>query len=266
METSQLLYILTDDTLYRISSTNLNSETLGSGDNTVVIVATLAGLNLPSHATFSDFVSSDTLGLLATSNGLYRTSNGNDISTDPTNDAITGWTKVSLSEGYEGVTKLLPISSTDKSYEFASNGPGQVYALSSSVGLKSAAIHRFAILDVKAAAAITNNSIQLITNPYLRDADLTVFDVPFSYLGVYRNNFATNGATLLAGSSQYLTVEQQLEILPNALKIGVPFNYKSEKKVDAGLSDSLSELYGIERNSATGSWLMYGNFGLRTLE
>lgn len=255
---TQVLYVLTDVALFRIDATNLNEVT-----PTVSTIATLAGLNLPTHASFADFVASRTLGLLATSDGLYRTGNGNNVSTAANTSAV-GWVKVSLNSDYTGVSKLIPLSSTVQSYEFANSAPGQVYAITSSVSLKNSVIHRLAIKN--SATAVDATTVQLVSNPKSKDINNVVLNTPFSYLGVYRNVFATNGATLLAGASSYLTNNQHLKVLPNSLKVGVGFSASLEKAVDLNLSATASDLFGIERNSATGSWLVYGDFGLRSLE
>ena len=254
----QALYVLTDTTLDRINSTNLNEAI-----PTVSTIATLAGLNLPTHASFADFVASRRLGLLATSDGLYRTGNGNNVS-ESANTAAVGWAKIALNSDYTGVSKLVSLSSTLQPYEFATDRPGQVYAITSSVSLKNSVIHRFAIKD--SSAAVDATTVQLITSPLIKDINSVVLDAPFSYLGVYRNAFATNGATLLAGASAYLADKQHLKILPNALKVGTRVSASLEKSVDLSLADSASNLFGIERSSATGSWLVYGDFGLRSLE
>jgi len=254
----QALYILTNNALYRVDVTTLNNAT-----PTAVTIATLAGLSLPTHASFSDFIASDKLGILATSEGLYRTGNTFNVSTAATTTDV-GWTKMTLPFGFTGITKLLPLSSTVNPYEFASaTKPGQVYAMSSSVGLKNGAVYCFATERVN-GVAVSATSLQLVHNPLIKDIDGTVLHMPFSYTGVYRNNFATNGATLLALSSQYLKKHVELARLPLLLGVGASFNKKGQTTI-SGVAGGAA-IRGVERNSATGSWLVYGDKGLASLE
>ena len=254
----QVLYILTDNALYRIEATDLNLAT-----PTATMIATLAGLNLPDHASFADFIACDRLGLLAASHGLYRTGNGNNISTAADTDAV-GWTSVALPYGFSGVSKLIPLADSENIFQFAADGIGQVYVISSSVSLKSSALFSFATLDIKATAPITDDSFRLVSNPFSKDINGAVLENPFAHLGVLRNNFATNGATLLATSAQHLTTVAQCARLPLSLGLKAPFNKQGQKLIDTGLDGT--SIRGLVRSSATGSWIVYGNNGVSCLE
>jgi hypothetical protein len=254
-EDAQALYILTDDTLYRIDAADLNDAT-----PTATTLATLSGLGLPSYASFSDFVVSKTLGLLATSHGLYRTGDGNDISTEA-NEAAVEWVAVTLPDSFTGITKLLPIGKSALPYEFADDAAGQVYYIASTVSYQNAALGRLAITDASTAVAAT--TVQNVTHPVLKSGAGVVTDAPLTFLGNYRANFATNGATLLATSPQEVGQTTKLIRLPLKAGTGVPFSYQQEKEIDLGVEGNI---LGLTRNSATGSWLVYGDFGIKVLE
>lgn len=254
-EDAQALYILTDDTLYRIDAADLNDAT-----PTPKTLATLSGLGLPSYASFSDFVASKTLGLLATSHGLFRTGDENNIST-AANETAVGWAAVTLPSSFTGVTKLLPLGESALPYEFADDAAGQVYYIASTVSYQNAALGRLAITN--AATAVAATTVQDVTHPVLKSGAGVVTDGPLTFLGNYRANFATNGATLLATSPQEIGQTTKLIRLPLKAGTGVPFSYQQEKEIDLGVEGNI---LGLTRNSATGSWIVYGDFGLKVLE
>jgi len=257
-DNKQALYILTDDALYRIDATDLNDVT-----PTPKTLATVSGLGLASYESFSDFVASKTLGLLATSVGIYRTGNTKNIST-AANEADVGWTTVTLPSSFTGVTKLIPLSVIELPYKFADGATGQVYYIASTVSYQNAAVGRLVVFD--AATAVGADTVKDVAHPVIKNSDGTVTDGPFTFLGNYRGNFATNGATLLVTSPQQLTTEPKLVRLPLAAGAGASFNYQLEKEIDIGLGADASTVLGVTRSSATGSWLVYGDFGLRVLE
>lgn len=253
-----VLYILTDKVLYRVTSSTLNQ-----GNPTITTIATVAGLGLPSYASFTDFVASKRLGLLATSHGLYRTGNGNNIST-AANETAVGWTSVTLPTSYTSIVKLLPLSKSARPWEFADGEPGQVYYIAGKVGSHASALHCLAISD--ASAAIGATTVQFVVNPATKAVDGTVNHAPLAFLGNYRNCFVTHGGSFLVTSPQQLTTAPKLMRLPLTNGIGYGFNYLQEKEIELAPLQDATTINGVERNSATGSWLVYGDFGLQVLE
>jgi hypothetical protein len=253
-----VLYVLTDKALYRI-----DSSTLGQANPTITLIATIAGLGLPSYASFSDFVASKRLGLLATSHGLYRTGNGNNIST-AANETAVGWTSVTLPTSYTSIVKLLPLSKSALPYQFADGAPGQVYYIAGKVGSHASALGCLAINDASADVGAT--TVQAVVNPATKAIDGTVNHAPLAFLGNYRNCFVTNGGSFLVTSPQQLTTAPKLMRLPLSNGIGYGFNYLQEKEIELSALQDAGTINGVERNSATGSWLVYGDFGLQVLE
>lgn len=254
----QALYILTDTALYRIDAANLHAT-----NPTAVTLATLANMGLSTSDSFADFVSSKCLGLLATSAGLYRTGNSKNIST-ATNSTDAGWQKVTLPESYTGITKLIPLSTTMLPYQFADGASGQVYYVASSVGYQNAAVNRLAITD--ASTSVNSSTVQTVSYPIIKNSAGTAVNSPLLLLGAYRGNFATNGASLLATSPAQIGITAQLNRLPLDTGNGRGFSYLLQKSIDLGLGAQDSAILGLTRSTATGSWLAYGDFGLRSLE
>jgi len=253
-----ICYVLTDKALYRI-----NSSTLNLANPIITTIATVAGLGLPSYASFSDFIASKRLGLLATSHGLYRTGNGRSVS-NAQDETGVGWTLVTLPTSYTSIVKLLPLSKSALPYEFADGAPGQVYCIAAKVGSHASALHCLAISD--ASTAVGPTTVQSVVNPATKAIDGTVNHAPLAFLGNYRNCFVTHGGSFLVTSPQQLTTAPKLMRLPLANGIGYGFNYLQEKEIEMSALQDATTINGVERNSATGSWLVYGDFGLQVLE
>ncbi len=250
----ETLYVLTPTSLTRIESDDLNNDPASA--ITGRTIATPAGMGLPSSTTFSDFVASNFLGVLATSEGLYRTSNGLKVSEVVTN-VFGDWTNVLLPGGYTPVTRLIPVSATEFPYEFAGFGTqnGNLYVLNASVSEQAAAVYRFSVGD--ATVEVNNGALQLIQDQLLKDTT-----GPLAYLGTYRNHFYSDGALLTTSRSKNNT--------ENPLFQSFPLSYATQQKIfskgsvtpiDLGIG-AASALNNVVRNPSQGGWLMSGSFGL----
>jgi len=245
------IYVLTPTSLSRIASGALNTDP-GTAIVTTVI-ATPAGMGLPSWATFADFVASGTLGVLATSEGLYRISNGSSIAT-ATNVAAS-WTKVDLPGGYNSATRLIPVSSTELENNFAGTASGMLYVMSGSVGKKTSAVYRFSVAD--ATAGVNNGTLQLIQDQLLKNTT-----GPMAYLGDYRNFFYSDGALVTTTRSKTATENPIFQSFPLSYSTNNKiFSKSGVTNIDLGIGSSDSINMPV-RNTAQGGWMMTGSFGL----
>jgi len=139
----QFLYVLTDTILARIDLSDERNNFV-TGDIKGIQLASLDTVqDISSMGTFFDFAISEKLGLLATSMGLFRVGNGQDIA----RDVDIAWTKIAV-PAYDGssVRQILPISKTNRSKDFAREGcDGMVYVLSSEYCRDGAQVNRFAV-------------------------------------------------------------------------------------------------------------------------
>lgn len=245
------LYILTANKLDRISVSGglLPAVTIARADRLPVV-----------HGSFSDIAVSGAFGLLATSGGLLRVGNNGDISTAHNADSIN-WTSVTLPESVGPVTRIVPISPTGQEHEFAThdNG-GNIYILNAYVGYHQARVYRFTVKN--------------ITNTLVDDSTLTLFpdyfvkDKKSFYLNVgdYRNYLATDGALFFLSRSAYAPTKAApfLEVLRPDLFHAQRLSARTSTKVlEIEKATSIGRLL---RRSATGSWLISGDFGLQVNE
>ncbi len=245
------IYVLTPTSLSRIASNTLSGVAAGI---TGTVIATPAGMGLPSWATFADFVASGTLGVLATSEGLYRISNGSSIAT--ATNVSTNWTKVDLPGGYSSATRLIPVSSTELENNFAGNTiGGMLYVMSGSVGKKTSAVYRFSVAD--ATAGVNNGTLQLIQDQLLKDTT-----GPMAYLGDYRNFFYSDGAIVTTTRSKTAIENPVFQSFPLSYStLNKIFSKSGVTNIDLGIGASDSINMPV-RNTAQGGWMMTGSFGL----
>lgn len=243
------LYVLTPTSLVRITIDTLRTQPANNIGGT--IIATPTGLGLSSFATFSDFVASQTLGVLATSEGLYRVNNGQSITT--TTNLAANWVKVALPGGYTPVTRLIPVSATELANDFANTVSGNLYVLNGSVSGQTSALYRFAVND--ATAGVNGSTLQLIQDQVLKDVT-----GPLVYLGAYKNFFYSDGSLLSTTRSKNNTENITLQSLPLSYA-NMMYIRNSITPIDLGVG-AASAINNMVRNPAQGGWLASGSFGL----
>lgn len=232
------LYILTDKKLDRIDLTD-------SGFPAVTIARVEDVVGVAQNGAFLDVIVSDKLGLLATSGGLFRVSNGNTIQ-NPLPESIS-WVFVPVPEGYGPILQLVGFSMTGFSQDVARVGGGNVYALSAYLGKYQAQLNRFAIKSVE------NNEIDETTVLPIRD--LRIKDTLAGYVNFAgpRNLFASDGSIVFGASNRDLQKNP-------FVKAG--FLKKSFVTVPIDISYG-SLCAGVLRNTALGNWIVAGDMGLR---
>jgi hypothetical protein len=235
------LYILTRDCLERLS---LNSHEISSG--------TILGTSTAFNAKFNDIIVSGPCALLATTDGLFRVGNGRDIQKEVTGDAV-GWHPISLPAAGPCILSLRAISPSGKETGFAYDG--QVYVLSGLINAHESFVHRLFVRNVE-KTGVTDSTVCLMADYGVRDhlSNLIAF-------GGYRNNYATDGllhVSTRGGSSPMIHAFPsftggKLVIESKGIPIQLPH------------TDS-SYVHPIVKNSADGSWLIAGDFGICTYQ
>ncbi|MCX7351975.1 MAG: hypothetical protein NTW22_01650, partial [Proteobacteria bacterium] len=241
-------YVLTNDTFDRVPATQLAGTTL-----TPVTLATPTMLS-QKYGQFSDVLVSAKVALLATSQGLFRTGNGADVST-ATTPAAMGWTAVTLPESQLAVTRLQPLSITGLPEGFSKNPVGgTVYALAGSVNYDLASLYRIAVASTE-AAAVTATTVQVIPDYFVQSTTSA-----FAALGAYRNYTPTFGALVTASESSPDGVSPIFEALPPFLRTGVFIMPKRNVQIQAGISTAIT-IGNLLRNSGVGSLILPTNTG-----
>lgn len=245
------LYVLTAQQLDRIPAGQLAVT-----DVAAYTIATPEALLL-SNKSFSDVITSNKLGLLATSAGLYRTANGVDISTLVT-ASYTDWTAISLADSPVSVTRLYPLSTTGLGYDCAQqDGGGNVYVLAAAVAQGLSVTYRFTLADIS-ATAVTDATVQPFHDYLKKD-----FNSGFIQWGNYRNFVATDGSRTYAQRAAYL---KQLPVVEDAslTTVGQAFIQREHNNFPFDFT-GYSALAPLVRTE-TGSIVVAGNNGLQVLE
>jgi hypothetical protein len=240
---NNFLYVLTDKQLDRI---DLHASNFATGS---LITTTVATTQTPAifggTGGLLSMLISGKFGLLATTQGLYRVGNNNDIST-ATSAKDIGWTLVPVSEAAGSVSQLIGLSSSGRSQDVARLNGGNIYALNGFTGLNKGQVNRFSVSDVS-SSAISDSTIQPIP-----DMKVKGINSYFKNFGTYANQFATDGSLNLYSRNHNL---QRSTFLRSA-QPGVVRN-------DVGIPLSIepnADIAKIVRNSASGSWMIFGDF------
>jgi hypothetical protein len=243
------LYILDQDKLDRIAL--INDDLITGTATTIAQVGTLDGTT--TSDVFNDFVVSGNLGLLATSAGLYRTSNANDIKTGTNN-----WTAITVPEQRTvPCTKLISITPTGLDSGLVDNG--NLYVLSSYRGQHQAQINRF---YVNSSAAISDTTMQPLPDIYLKGTNSY-----FINFESFRDNFFTDGALLINSLSKDGTQDSYAHLMQPGILSGIPsFSLKTPYNIPLVDIDKANFISSIVRNSASGALLIGGQFGIQANE
>ncbi len=250
----QYLYILTNKQLDRI---DLTQGTPGLGSFTAQTIATADNL-VTAPGSFLDVIVSGRLAMLATSKGLLRIADGYNVQTLG-NDSFA-WQIVETPEGAGPVRQLVAATKTGRMQDVArSVNGGLVYALSAYSGLDQGKVFRYAIAQT-AASNVNGNSVQKVDDLFVKDKPAY-----FANYGNFKNIFATDGAAYFGAVSKQLDNDALLTILFSRSGLHSGSRFLSNRVVPVTISQA-SILSGLILNSATGSWLLGSNDGLRINE
>jgi hypothetical protein len=259
------VYVLTTNSLVRFQASATSFSSGSSID--VTTLATAEGL-IGKQGTFSDFIVSGGLGLLATSEGLLRSGNGDDIATD---DHVS-WKLVNLPESPGPVTRIFVISPTEKIIDFATTERGgNIYVLSAAVRPQQARIYRLSIQGLPLSEGkVTNGTVTSFQDQFIEGRISTYLNI-----GDYRNYIATDGASLFMSRSAYYPTKKSsyVHIAAQELRSGmlggitvglsrggfVIFSPNLEEKADKSVVFQPSRIGPFVQRSATGSWMLAGS-------
>jgi hypothetical protein len=234
-----MLYVLTDTVLDRISIATSNFVT-GALDR--VTVATLDALQQPPTGTLLTVAISGDFALLGASSGLYRVGNGANIATAP-DAASVAWTQVVIPEGINVVRYIETLSTDGLANHWAQAANGQVYITDAYLGYDTTSMYRYAILPTNPVTAQTITSIQ--------DMRLQGILSAFRYFGAFREFTIYDGTDLFSARDRFLAQE--------------PFVQDRNSILPLQISQA-SIVSSMLASSASGSWLVSGDFGLRVNE
>ncbi len=260
---NNFLYILSATQMDRVT---VSPATFASSFNPTTVALRNLLPNSNHQRAFSDVVVSGDFSLLATNNGLWRVGDFASIATAGSVQEVA-WTQVPLPEGPGPATRLFVISPTGNEQDVATtqNG-GNIYVLASYIGYDQARVYRFTVTN---STPVTDSTLQLFPDYFVQNIQTFYFNV-----GSYRNYTVTDGALLFTSRSAYDpsllpgTIPQNtppfLQIASPLLTVGRRFIGQNSTTV---LNIPNGKTMGqILRRSASGSWLVGGDFGVQVNE
>ncbi len=255
------LYVLTDTQLDRI---DLSQGNIGLGQFDPVTIAQLD--HVPGgtpNGVFLDFIVSGKLAFIATSIGLIRVGDHADIRV-AANQHDAHWTLVDVPENGGPIYKLISFPTIGtRAQDLARGNGGDLYALGTNRGKERSQLNRFIVKGL-------GDNDQIDTSTILPFPDLFIKNT-LSYLvnfGDQRTSFATDGSVFFHARSFERGVNARVETLPilqSPPASGYRFQGPRSTPVEIGIPTN-SFIGAIVRDSASGSWVISGDYGLRVNE
>ena len=240
--------------LYVLTTKKLDRIDLSDASFPITTLATVSNIYYHTgYDNFADCLISNNFALLATSHGLYRVGNGKNISVD--SEATLSWTLVDVPEGIQMITKLFVVTPSGREQDSAT-AESMVYVLSAYGGYNLSEVNRFCLHD--ASAGVASDTIEPLA------ADLFRKDIPsfFVNYGMFRNYFVTDGSLYFASRSKNVAIPPLMELLPTGYVDGNIYLVRSSSAIDLNLANALS-MGKIFRCSASGAWIVSGDFGIK---
>lgn len=252
------LYILTDSSLDRIDMTDVSNGIAGGAP---VTLATVSDFNFVSRAAFMDLVVSDTFALLATTQGLFRVGDGQSIR-QALDFAECSWTQIPLAQSLTNVTRLFAMSQTGRAQDVTRFNGGQIYVLNASASLNQAQIDRFSVAQKDEGNPVGPQDIL----PF-DDVEIPSTLSPFAVFGQYKKDIITDGSVYFCTTDTNNPVVQSVSLLPkNPTPTGGHSGIGFANTPIRAISSIGTIVQPLQRNNASGSWMVAGDFGLRVNE
>jgi len=253
------LYIITHNVVDRIDLT-----TVDFASNTLqpVTVATRDSLfGGASTSSILDGIISQACGILATTQGLFRVADNNSIEKAAGLYEIE-WTLLPIAEGAGSPSMLLSATTTNREQDITKNSGGQFYVLTSNAGGNQSTINRFVVNFLNPDEAMQPTTIQPFN-------DIFVENIPSFFLnfGRYTHALATDGGLYFATRNQHNRLSPETLLTPPYPIPQVGVRNVGERSIPVAINyNHGSEINGLERSQASGSWIIAGNFGMQVLE
>jgi hypothetical protein len=237
----QFVYILTDTVFDRI---DMSLSDVNGGKLNVTRLAEAKKLQDSEFGIFIDAIVSEKCAVIITTAGMYRIGNGHDIRYD--SDKTLQWTPLTLYDQAGPAISLVAISMTGRSQDLARDA-GQLYVISGSMSNNTARLHRFAV------SSVMNKPINDTTIVAVRDFVAENHQSYFANIGNFSSLFATDG-TLFFTQGMQRRKKMKTQILNN--------NFGRNRRAMPLALGKDAVITCIARNSASGNWMIGGDFGL----
>lgn len=240
------LYIITNTSVERIALSSASLKT----EKTQTLV------QCSTEIIFDGSVSGPLL-LLGTSNGLFHNAPGTDVrlATQPLTSSQLRCSE--LSSDSKCVYKLHFVTRTHLEHDFAYGA--QVFASTGSLADNKTDVFRIYIDNVY-ENGITQESVQVVNNQLYRNST-----APFLSFNNFRSNFVTDGCHHFSSRSRQTTDKPFLYMIPQEMikRVFVSDHLCYQMPLQVHKANNIVK---IVQNSATGNWIVAGDFGIRSNE
>ncbi len=244
----QFLFVLTKNKLERIAISQevVQEATLQKGSVVIEIA--------PQEGCFFDVGVSGPLCLLATSKGLLVNAAGKDCRTDVYGSMQ--WNQIVLPHAKGAVYRLFFVTATGQKNGFCHSG--QVYVSTGSLLENMTRVYRLYVNDIS-KHGITDTTVQLLQDHRYFDKGL----MPLFTFTNFRDHFATDGVHYFSARSRQMHEKPFMDV------VSLPHikNYRVVEpnlfSVIINIGKKTKNVSALVQNSATGNWLLAGDFGLR---
>jgi len=256
------LYFLTPKAVYRIELDATKFDGVPTAALNAEIIAQPTYSNIPTcnqYDSFLDLIVTNKLGILATTSGLYRTSNGKNIADNVDVNEARNWTQV-LTKAGNNLGPVTHLSFLRKPSTVEAKD-GNFYAVAGNMSTNLSTIVRFDFADTS-ASAIDDNTVSAVGEKKERPANKTRdYYYPF---GGFRAANKTDGTFSFHSLSKHFGDSNLFK------KINMNSNLTSARFSDRTLLidlESDASNIGIPvKNSTSGAWMVPGDWGIRINE
>jgi hypothetical protein len=234
-----LLYVVSDTALDRIDLKNSNFATNN------LAVTRLVTYNDINNGIILDAVISRSLGILATSYGLYFSNTSSNIRVAQ-NSTDLQWQYVQLPQGLPTTRQIYCVSVTGREDDITSSTGGNIYILNTDQSKQKAQVYRFTI-NTTDQSKIT---VEPLPDYFVKDTHSY-----FAQLVGYRTWIYNDGSLFFNERDKHSNGDPILALLALQNRGNIRFGISSQSNVPIDLRPS-SIIQPIVRSSASGSWML----------
>lgn len=247
----KFLYVLTDKSFDRIEISQLS---INNNKFDILNLAKIDNKLFEQHVNFSDFIVKDKLGLLATTNGLFRTGNNVDI-LRISNESNINWTQVNVPGSVGPILKLNMIGN---------NNIFQLYVLSGYIGYYESKINR---LYIDLSNNVNEQTIIPINDQFIKNQITSFYDFEN-----FKDGILQIGATLFNFNSKNKDFNDESKDSKDfSIKANLkstPFLHTASRALTTNSyhvalgMHKFNQIYGMLQDSVDGNLIVNGDFGI----
>jgi len=245
---SNFLYVLTDTKLDRI--------TLEGNSFTTITLAEIGSGPWKVDATFLDVVASGKLCLLGTSDGLYRSGNGNDVTGAAPVDI--SWTKIEQSGVSGPAARIFAITKTGLAKDLEDGGNLEI--LNGYIGKNRAKLNRFYVSDYS-SSAISENTVQAFPDGFVEKRTGGMSPSYYLGYGTFRSRLTSDGRFHFSSFDRDNETDPDVKFFGSVIRSGEQLASAAAVSVPLTLSGT-SDTANLIRSSASGDFLVATSAGL----